>query len=207
MEKSLRVRVEAVFHPKMSDLAIKLFLMGFCFRSFALFLVVFRFCFFFSYQISSRRYHSRNQCIPLKAMCHLIIILYLKDLWNKETLQANRIFTIHSLTIRGLLDLLCLLHTSNSVLKLSWSLSSSSRDFPFVCQSTDRKICPVIFSHMLTISVFWLWNLSNIKIFSVVLTVIMTAFRYFVISSLRNFLLGLLIKIYLGILWPHYSHY
>lgn len=165
----------------MSDLAINLFLLGFCFRSFALFLS------FFFYQVSSRRYHSRNQCIPLKAMCHLIIILYLKDLWNKETLQANRIFTIYSLTIRGLLDLLCLLHTSNSVLKLSWSLSSSSRDFPFVCQSTDRKICPVIFSHMLTISVFWLWILSNIKIFSVILmNILMTAFRYFMINSLCN---------------------
>lgn len=140
-------------------------------------------------------------------MCHLIIILYLKDLWNKETLQANRIFTIYSLTIRGLLDLLCLLHTSNSILKLSWSLSSSSRDFPFVCQSTDRKICPFIFSHMLTISVFWLWILSNIKILSVILTVIMAVFWYFMINSSCMFLLGLLLKIYLGILWPHYSHY
>lgn len=156
--------MEALFHPKMSDLAIKLFLLNFCVRSFSLFLP-----FFFFYQVSSSRYHSRNQCIPLKAMCHLIIILCLKDLWNKETLQANRIFAIYSLTIRGLLDLLCLLHTSNSILKLSWSLSSSSRDFPFVCQSTDRKICPVIFSHMLTISVFWLWILSNIKIFSIIL--------------------------------------
>lgn len=163
--------------------------------------------FFFFYQVSSSRYHSRNQCIPLKAMCHLIIILYLKDLWNKETLQANRIFAIYSLTIRGLLDLLCLLHTSNSILKLSWSLSSSSRDFPFVCQSTDRKICPVIFSHMLTISVFWLWILSNIKIFSIILSVIMTSFWYFMINSLCNFLLGLLIRIFLGIVWPQYSHY
>lgn len=193
--------MEAQFHPKISDLAIKLFLLGFVSD------LLLYFCLFFFYQVSSSRYHSRNQCILLKAMCHLIIILYLKDLWNKETLQANRIFTIYSLTIRGLLDLLCLLHTSNSILKLSWSLSSSSRDFPFVCQSTDRKICPVIFSHMLTISVFWLWILSNIKIFSVILTVIITAFWYLMINSLCIFLLSLLIRIYLAILWSHYSPY
>lgn len=193
--------MEAQFHPKISDLAIKLFLLGFVSD------LLLYFCLFFFYQVSSSRYHSRNQCILLKAMCHLIIILYLKDLWNKETLQANRIFTIYSLTIRGLLDLLCLLHTSNSILKLSWSLSSSSRDFPFVCQSTDRKICPVIFSHMLTISVFWLWILSNIKIFSVILTVIITAFWYLMINSLCIFLLSLLIRIYLAILWSHYRPY
>lgn len=82
-----------MFRSRMSDFEIKLFF---------LFLLFFFFFFphrtsalfqpFFFCQVSTSRYHPINQYVLLKAMCYLIIILYLKDEWNKETLQANRIF-------------------------------------------------------------------------------------------------------------------
>lgn len=79
-----------MFCPRMSDFEIKLppprtHTHTQSDRTFALFQSFF-FC-----QVSTSRYHP-NHYVLLKAMCYLIIILYLKDEWNKETSQANRIF-------------------------------------------------------------------------------------------------------------------